>query len=68
MKIRLTAWVVLSFLVACSSSSNDNSGEADESHKALYDAVNQPLEKAKGVERQLLDNAEQQRKQLDSAE
>ncbi len=67
MKIRLIVVMVLSCLMACSSS---NEGDSDESksHKALYDAVNQPLEKAKGVERQLLDNAEQQRKQLDSAE
>lgn len=68
MKIGLIALMVLSFLAACSSSSNENSGETEASHKALYDAVNQPLEKAKGIERQLLDNAEQQRKQLDGTE
>ncbi|WP_157200494.1 hypothetical protein [Methylomonas lenta] len=60
----LTTATLLMLLVACSSS-NDESSANQESHKALYNAANQPLEKAKAVEQEILEHAEQQKKQME---
>lgn len=45
----------------CSSSTEDRK----EARKEVVDSVHQPLDKAKGVEQQILDNAAEQRKQVD---
>jgi len=55
---------LLGMALACSSEQEKTATE-NQQHKALYKAVNQPLEKAKGVEQLILDGAEQQRKQID---
>lgn len=60
----LTTATLIMLLAACSSSSDESSADKA-SHKALYNAANQPLEKAKGVEQEILDNAEQQKKQME---
>lgn len=64
MKDLLIATALLLLLSACTSSDEEASADK-ESHKVLYNAVNQPLEKAKGVEQEILDNAEQQKKQME---
>ena len=64
MKNVLITGVLLILLAACSSS-NDESASNKNERTAITEAVNQPLDKAKGVEQQILDNAAEQRKQAD---
>lgn len=54
--------LMLAILLAGCSSSNEDPKEAREE---VVDAMHQPLEKAKDVEKQIFDSAEQQRKQAD---
>ena len=61
MKHLITVLALATLSIACSSSSED-SKEAD---KEVADAVHQPLEKAKGVEQQIFENAAKQRRQVD---
>ncbi len=51
-------------LLGCSSPKEENA-KSEVQHKQLYNVVNQPLEQAKGVEKQVFDSAEQQKKQAD---
>ncbi len=64
MKKFFACLVLSSCLLSCSSP-KEESAKSDERHKQLYSAVNQPLEQAKGVEKQVLDSAEQRKKQAD---
>lgn len=59
----LTIATLIALLTACTSSEEANAEK--EPHKALYNAADQPLEKAKKVEKEILDNAEQQKKQME---
>lgn len=61
MRILIHALMLATVLTACSSATEDQTNN----QKAVVDAVQQPLDKAKDVERQLLDNAEARRKQMD---
>jgi hypothetical protein len=65
MKNVLTGLALLILSTACSSS-KDETAPDNQQHRALYNAVNQPLDKAKDVERQILDNAAEQKKQADN--
>ncbi len=61
MKYRIGVVAMAIWLVACSSSNDDER----EQRKEIVDAVHQPLDKAKSVEQIILDNDAEQRKQLD---
>jgi hypothetical protein len=61
MRTLIHALMLATVLTACSSATEDQTNN----QKAVVDAVQQPLDKAKDVERQLLDNAEARRKQMD---
>jgi len=61
MRTLIHALMLATVLTACSSGTEDQTNN----QKAVADAVQQPLDKAKDVERQLLDNAEARRKQMD---
>ncbi|WAR44801.1 hypothetical protein [Methylomonas rapida] len=61
MRTLIHALMLAPVLTACSSATEDQKNN----QKAVVDAVQQPLDKAKDVERQLLDNAEARRKQMD---
>lgn len=54
------------FLFACNQADEDKA-QAPQEHKALYNAVNEPLEKARAVEQQLSDHAQQQSQNIDRA-
>jgi len=60
MKHLMMASVFLCLSVACTPSD-----EVVEEQKQVVDSVHQPLDKAKGLEQQVLDNATTQRKQID---
>ena len=60
--------VLVLCLPACSDNDNASSSNAKESKKTIIDPQLQALEKAKGVEQQLLDAAEQQRKLINAQE
>lgn len=60
----IVIFMLLALMAACSSEREVTPEESQE-HKALYNMVNPPLEKAKGVEEMVLENAEQQRNQID---
>ena len=64
MKFLLFSLTLIFSLSGCSSP-KEETAVSDQPHKQLYNAVNQPLEQAKGVEKQVLDSAEQQKKQMD---
>lgn len=49
-------------LTAC----NTSQPSTDTDKQPLSDAIHKPLEQAQGVEKQILDNAEQQKKQADA--
>lgn len=59
----LIGCVVAVLLAGCSG--KDPEPEARGGQKELYKSVNAPLEKAKGVEDQVLQQAEEQKKQID---
>jgi len=61
MKFLLNVLISLTLLVGCSSSTD----EREKERKEIVDSVHEPLDKAKGLEQQILDNASDQRKQLD---
>ena len=61
MKVLLNVLISLMLLVGCSSSTD----EREKERKEIVDSVHEPLDKAKGLEQQILDNASDQRKQLD---
>ena len=61
MKYLISALLLTTFLAGCSSSAEDN----QQPQRKPAKAVHQPLDKAKGVEQQILDNAAEQRKQID---
>ena len=53
-------------LFGCTQPSEETTQKPEE-HKALYNAVNAPLEKAQHVEQQQLDHAQQQSEDIDRA-
>lgn len=53
-------WIAVLSLAACSDQEPEPQTE-EGGHKALYNNVNAPLEKAKGVEQQLEENAEKRK-------
>lgn len=58
--------IVLVLCLPACSDNDESSSSAKESKKTIIDPQLQALEKAKGVEQQLLDAAEQQRKLIDA--
>lgn len=64
MKYLVIAISLAMMLAACSSSTNESATAAK--NKSMVNAVQQPLEKAKAVEQEILDHAELQRKQIDN--
>ena len=64
MKYLVTAVSLAMMLAACSSSTDESDTAAK--NKSVVNTVEQPLEKAKAVEQEILDNAELQRKQIDN--
>ena len=58
--------IVFALCVSACSDSEDNTSSVKQSNKTFIDPQLQALEKAKGVEKQLLDAADQQRKLIDS--
>ncbi len=60
----LAALILALSLIGCSSSKEEHA-KSEEQREQLYNAVNQPLEQAKGVEKQVFESAEQQKKRLD---
>lgn len=57
-------WAILiTMLIPACSSSNDS--EASASNEEIVNNIHQPLEKAKAVEQEILDNAEMQRKRME---
>jgi hypothetical protein len=65
MKSILSGIVLLSFALLMGCSGKESEQEAKTERKALYREVDAPLEKAKAVERQLEENAELQKRQID---
>ena len=66
MKTFLTGLMLALSLIGCSSP-KDETAAADERRKQLTEAVKQPLDQARGAEKLVFDNAEQQKKQADQA-
>lgn len=64
MKNFLTGLMLALILNACSSHREEDA-ESSEPRKQLPSMVNQQLEQAKGVEKQVFDSAERQKKQAD---
>jgi hypothetical protein len=64
MKSLFASIALLILLLACSSSNDEGTNDKD-NRKAVTDAVHQPLDKAKAVEQEILDNAAARRKQVD---
>lgn len=60
-------WAIVLCLSGCNQASNEEPAQKPEEHKALYNAVNPPLEKARNVEQQLLEQARQQSEDIDRA-
>ncbi len=63
MKTTLIGLTLVCGLSACNSP--QDTAVAEQQHKQLYNAVNQPLEKARDAEQQIFDNAASQKKQAD---
>ena len=61
MKYSISLLLLTSLLTGCSSSTEDDK----QKQKEVVDAIHRPLDKAKAVEQQILDNAAEQRKQVD---
>jgi hypothetical protein len=59
----LICFVLGVVLTGCSGKEPEPDAKAE--HKALYKAVDAPLQKAKGVEDQVLQQAEEQKRQID---
>jgi hypothetical protein len=55
--------VLLSVLLAACNASQPESTEKVEQQQTLTESIHEPLEKAKGVEQMLLEDAEKQKKQ-----
>lgn len=55
-------WVSFLLLGACSGTGEP---ESTEKNKALTNAVNEPLEKARSIERQVMEDAEATRRKID---
>ncbi len=67
MMIRFSALLIMLALCLTACSENEDSpSESKQVTKTVIDPQLKALEKAKGVEQQLLDAAEQQRKQIDT--
>jgi hypothetical protein len=66
MKTRILYALSALCLFGCNQPSEETAQKPEE-HKALYNAVNAPLEKAQNVEQQLLDHAQQQSQDIDRA-
>lgn|GEM_PF-2287194 len=64
MKIFLLGSILIIALFGCSSPNEDKTASGEQ-HKQLSNAVKQPLEQAKDVERQVFESAEQQKKQAE---
>jgi len=64
MKTFLFCLTLILSMFGCSSAKEETAGSAVQ-HKQLYNAVNEQLERAKGVEKQVFDSAEEQKKQMD---
>ena len=64
MKKFLGGLLLVLALFGCSSPKEETT-TADDSHKQLSNAVNQPMDKARSAEKQVFDSAEQQKKQAD---
>lgn len=65
--IRLSVLLIMLALCLTACSGNeDSASESKQVTKTVIDPQLKALEKAKGVEQQLLDAAEQQRKQIDT--
>jgi hypothetical protein len=60
--------IVLPLLLTACSDNDDSSPESKQPVKTVIDPQLKALEKAKGVEKQLLDAAEQQRKLIEAHE
>ncbi|QPK62264.1 hypothetical protein IVG45_15585 [Methylomonas sp. LL1] len=65
MKNIIAASALFILLAACSCSNNDDAANDKTKRQAIADEMNQPLDKAKDVEQQILENAVEQKKQLD---
>ncbi|MGY6274423.1 hypothetical protein [Methylomonas sp. MgM2] len=61
MKSMFGLLLLVSVLPGCSSPAEDNTQPQND----VAGAINQPLEKAKGLEQQILDNAAERQKQAD---
>lgn len=66
MKNRILFAISALYLVGCNQPSEETVQKPEE-HKALFNAVNAPLEKAQNVEQQLLEHAQQQSNDIDRA-
>ncbi|MGZ4960385.1 MAG: hypothetical protein ACXV7J_14110 [Methylomonas sp.] len=62
--ILLTGFMLALWLSGCSAPEEQNA-QTDAQQKQLSTAADRPLERAKSVEKQVLDSAEQQKKQVD---
>ncbi len=65
MKNIIVGLVLIGLLSACSSSDKEGASE-NQQLNALHGAINQPLERAKGVEQQILEGAEERKKQVEA--
>ncbi|MGZ4999915.1 MAG: hypothetical protein ACXV7F_06410 [Methylomonas sp.] len=62
--ILLTGFMLALLLSGCSATEEQNA-QTDAQLKQLSSVADRPLERAKSVEKQVLDSAEQQKKQVD---
>lgn len=67
MKYLLLCLPMVLYFPACSKSEQETAQQKASDHQ-VYETINAPLEKAKNSEKQILDNAEKQKNELDKAE